>query len=290
MADVSFLNLIEPRNASHLFANTLAYFIGKGFCLSIIENIKTAHQLGKINPEQGVGTEPSRVSLLPKGTLTSFGRETMLSLTQQTTKKLIKEIPSLSKIFFPAIRGYPGLILGTILVYPLDVMRTKEASIVFAGPLEVVDRNASIFSTTSQLGVSVYNGLEAELASAVLKQMIIDFSLSSVESLYYWLVKGFTRLLHIPFTGKSAVHIPAIYIIVFTLAKVLTNPLEVAKKKIQNRKTSERHYGVIATLQQIYQKEGVNGLFVGWHYSILEAFVSIAVTRMVHHYTHKLLE
>jgi hypothetical protein len=70
------------------------------------------------------------------------------------------------------------------------------------------------------------------------------------------------------------------WFLALSIAKILLNPVEIAKKKIQTRESTE---DLLTTLKEMYSDEGWRGLFKGWALAIPEAFSVVLLT----HYTFK---
>jgi len=296
---------VHPRGQFwHSLAGTLSVFIGNGLLLAPVENYKTALQL-KIFRDRAEHAatkdhEPEILDLF-SGTLACFWRQLVFTGSKVLGNHIVDHpLRDHHNFVLPApAEGIAGVVLGTILSYPYDIVRTRQAVAVFAAPLQVVDRKISIVRLVNEFSWNgLFQGVEVALLLNVSQQIIAKAAQQVINNSSFTQQFLSTLIRYGSPSGDDVTFRQRItWCLGYTLAKILLTPLEVAKKRIQHNLKHSSQYqpkhhlsnttavapsnSLFDVLGDIYNQDGISGLFAGWYLGVPEALVTVLATHYV---------
>jgi len=260
-------------------------FDGYGPVLAVVENTKTAIQLKKTAAFPKTLSDVNLPNLL-NGSLTSYVRSVaVLGCRIFTNIHVDNRIERDTNYTLPfALQGVAGVVVGTVITYPLELVRARQGATTFAPVLSADDKRVtvkSVFETTEP--ILLYRGLGIALVHSVAEYMLTKVTSHSL----------------LPIVSKHLIVRDATlasrfcWFLGLSFARILLNPLEIVKKTFQVSKAhsakdlEEKSY--IEALRDLYNAEGIEGLYRGALLSIPEAFCAVILTHLGYNLTVRVL-
>jgi len=220
----------------------------------VVENVKTGMQLKEFDTPNFKVPE---LNVLLKGSPLSFWRGTIRMGVNIATTSSIE--PNLAKwVNLPwIIHGTSGVLFGTFISHPLDTVRARQGATTFAGEFEDIEKNVSLMDSLTRYNIlDLFDGWVPSL---------VLFSLEHI------LTNVFNECIFKSIFSSSLLS----WFAALSTAKVVLTPVEIAKKKIQDKDGSENFVKAIAN---IYDRDGFQGLWIGWYFGVFESVCTVFIT------------
>lgn len=237
----------------------------KGAASAAVQNWRTATQLGRhFDP---VETEVAVTDLFTGAFANFYGLQLKNLVARHVGRVLeslvARELTALRLLADPAAtagpvlfpqpwRGIVGTALGTFAAFPFDLVRTRQADTVFKKSLEVGKAPVSIGTVVDAYSVDeLFRGVGVGVLYSVISHALTN----TVFSLTRDAIGDF---LESRLSAGPAAATAVSALLAASVVKMALTPIEIAKKRIQNR-TSDA--GLIPTLVTMHKEGGVGELY-----------------------------